>query len=81
MTHQPFVERRMRNDLQDKVEALEDKVVSLEHKIDSMSHNIEDLVSAWNTAKGMTTFVKWLASLASAGGIIYAIFSHGASIK
>lgn len=75
-----FPERRMRSDLQDQVEALENKVVSLEYKIDSMSQSITELVAAWNTAKGMTTFVKWLASLGTAGGVLYALF-HGGAIK
>lgn len=58
------------------IKELEDKVIVLESKIDSLAQSIEDLVLAFNTAKGVTAFVKWLAATITAGGVIYAAFIH-----
>lgn len=55
------------------IRALQVQVETLEEKVDKLTDSIDDLVKAWGTAKGMTTFVKWLASIASAGGVIYAL--------
>lgn len=42
---------------------LEQKVDKLEKEITELRSDIKDLVSAWNTAQGVTAFVKWVGSL------------------
>lgn len=58
-------------------EDLREEVAELRQEVRDLKKSVEDLVLAWNTAKGMTAFVKWLASLAIAGGVIYALIAHG----
>lgn len=58
--------------LQGQIETLEEKIDKLEDSLAKMAESVDDLVAAWSTAKGMTSFVKWLASLASACGVLYA---------
>lgn len=66
--------RRSEELLEIKVAQLEAKLDSLEEKMDKMLIQNADLLAAWNTAKGMTSFVKWLASLATAAAVILALF-------
>lgn len=69
-------DRRSYTDLENKIDSLEDKVAGMEVKIDTLTSSVEDLVLAWNTAKGITGFVKWLAGISTALGVLYALF-HG----
>lgn len=55
------------------IRALQSQIETLEENVAKLTNSVEDLVKAWNTAKGMTSFVKWIASLASAGGVIWAL--------
>lgn len=57
-----------------KIQALEDKIDSLEKTVVTLSKSVEDLVTAWNTAKGMTAFIKWLSSLAVAATVLYNVW-------
>lgn len=41
-------------------------------KVDKLSHDVEQLVAAWNTATYIVVFVKWVAGLAAAVGVIMA---------
>lgn len=66
----------MTPEAQAQIRALQGQVELLEEKLDKLTDSVDELVKAWTTAKGMTTFVKWLASLASAAGVIYALL-HG----
>lgn len=61
--------------LENKIDILEDRIAKMEVKIDTLAKSVEDLVLAWSTAKGITAFVKWSASIATACGIIWA-FLH-----
>jgi hypothetical protein len=44
----------------------------LTEKVDALTSQVHDLVAAWNTATYIVAFVKWLAGLAAAIGIIIA---------
>lgn len=70
-------DRRSYSELEDKIDSLENKVAGMEVKIDTLTKSVEDLVLAWNTAKGITGFVKWLAGISTAIGVLYALFHNG----
>lgn len=53
------------------------EVESLKTEVQELRGDIKELVAAWNTAKGMTTFVKWVGSLAAGATIIYNFLIHG----
>jgi uncharacterized protein YukE len=65
---------------QTQLRALQDQVETLQNKLDKLTDSVDELVKAWNTAKGMTTFIKWLASLSTACGVLYAAL-HNVSPK
>jgi cell division septum initiation protein DivIVA len=54
------------------IRALQRQVETLEESVAKLTDSVDELVKAWSTAKGMTSFVKWMASLASACGVLYA---------
>jgi hypothetical protein len=58
--------------LKAQLEISEEKLDKLEDSVSKLSISVDELVKAWGTAKGMTAFIKWLASLATAAGAIYA---------
>lgn len=55
---------------------LDARIDKLEAKMDLMLIRADEIITAYNTAKGITVFVKWLASLATAAGILWAAL-HG----
>jgi len=55
---------------------LEAKVDRLEQEISELRLDIKDLISAWNTARGVTTFVKWIGSLAAGVTVMYSFLTH-----
>lgn len=52
---------------------LRNEVAELKSSISEMKTDIKDLVDAWKTARGITAFVRWLAGLIIAGGVIVAV--------
>lgn len=62
------------HDLDSLVEAalLRKDVELLTEKVDKLSRDVEDLVAAWKTANYVVVFVKWLAGIVVAGGVIWA---------
>lgn len=60
---------------------LESKIEKLEDKVTKLTTSVEDLVTAWNTAKGMTTFVKWLAGVAAACVMLWNLAHNGGTPK
>lgn len=46
------------------------QVKDLKEEVTELRLDIKELVAAWKSAKGMTSFVKWLAGLVIALGII-----------
>lgn len=56
---------------------LESKVESLEKEITALRTDVKDLVDAWNTARGVTSFVKWVGSLAVGATLLYNLIVHG----
>lgn len=58
-------------DLQEKLDLLEDKFSKLEAKTDLMLIRTDELIFAYSTAKGVTSFIKWLAGVVGAGVLLY----------
>lgn len=58
-------------------QALQNEVESLKKEVSDMRADIKDLVDAWNTARGVTSFVKWVGSLAAGAAILYNFITHG----
>lgn len=56
---------------------LDARIDKLEAKVDLMLIRTDELITAYNTAKGITVFIKWLASLATAAGIVWTLVIHG----
>ena len=55
---------------------LENQVEDLKLEVEALRNSIEALVDAWNTAKGVTAFIKWVGSISTGLGILYALW-HG----
>jgi uncharacterized coiled-coil DUF342 family protein len=56
---------------------LKHEIKELKSDVNKLSADIKGLIEAWNTAKGMTSFVKWLSGLIIAGGIIWKFLIKG----
>lgn len=76
----PRLDRRDKSELEQKIEKLEEEVAVLKHLITTLTTAIEGLVSAWDTAKGITSFVKWVGSLSTGAAVLWAIL-HGVPPK
>jgi hypothetical protein len=57
-----------------RIAELNREIHDLKTEVAELRGDIKDLIEAWNTAKGMTTFVKWLSSTVVACGTLYALF-------
>lgn len=55
---------------------VEARVERLENEIKELRGDIKGLVEAWNTARGITTFVKWLAGVATAVVFLWNLMTH-----
>lgn len=51
------------------------EVTELKRDIKELQKEIKDLVTAWNTAQGLTAFIKWTSTVIIALGTIMAFFS------
>lgn len=58
-------------------EVLEEKIRRVEAKVDLMLIRIDEVLFAYNTAKGVTSFIKWLAAVITACGIVWTTIFHG----
>ena len=56
---------------------LEGDIEAIGKKVDALETSITDLVTAWKTANGVVSFVKSLASVATAVVAIVAFFKLG----
>lgn len=56
-------------DLQAQIKTLEDSVLAL-------TASIHTLTEAWNSAKGITSFIKWSAGVGASLAVVYAAM-HG----
>lgn len=52
---------------------LKNELKDLKESVTLLNKSVEGLVDAWNTAKGITAFVKWLGGFISAAAIVYAL--------
>lgn len=59
--------------------ALKAEITALKTEMTELRTDIKGLIEAWNTAKGMTSFIKWLSGMIIAGGIIWGLIrgNHG----
>lgn len=48
--------------------SMADKIQNLEDKVDKLSEDVKTLLEMWQQAKGIITFVKWMAGIS--GGIV-----------
>jgi nicotinate-nucleotide pyrophosphorylase len=45
---------------------LENQFTEISRRLEALEGSISSLVTAWNTASGIVSFVKWLAGIATA---------------
>lgn len=69
-TQDPHLLGRRTYDLE--IAELRFQVHSLKEEVTELRADIRHLVEAWTAAKGMSSFVKWIAGIVGAVGIIYA---------
>lgn len=73
-----FIERRKENPemkaLQEQVTTLMTETTELKSEVADLRKDIAGLIEAWNTAQGVTKFVKWLSGIVVAGAALYATF-------
>lgn len=65
------------HDMEDNIRDLQERITHLEVQVEQLVNNIQDLITAWNTAQGLASFVKWTAGMITAVGVIYALFIKG----
>lgn len=51
-------------------------VQDLKQVVEAQGKQLESLLEAWNTATGMVKFVKWLAGVAAAAGVLVGFFHN-----
>lgn len=57
------------------LKGLSREVAELKAAVHAQSEAVKDLVDAWNTARGMVRFIKWM------GGIATALSAIGVAVK
>lgn len=55
-------------------------VQELKVVVEKQGEQLNDLLDAWNTANGLVKFIKWMAGLATAAGMLFSFF-HSHLIK
>jgi archaellum component FlaC len=58
------------------MQALREEVNDLKAEVSELRKDIAGLIEAWNTAQGVTKFVKWLSTFITGAGIIYALWKR-----
>jgi len=53
---------------------LQKEMSDLRQEVHDLSKEVAGLVRMWETASGVVAFVKWLAGLATAVSVLYALF-------
>jgi hypothetical protein len=53
---------------------LQKEMADLRQEVHDLSKEVAGLVKMWETASGVVAFVKWLAGLATAIGVLWAAF-------
>jgi hypothetical protein len=56
---------------------LEADISDLREEVAALRGDIKGLVEAWQTASGLAKFVKWVASIATAVGVIWVMMKGG----
>lgn len=62
---------------QDEQVALRGEVAALRTEVEHLTEQVSGLVEAWNTATGVVKFIKWLAGVATAVGVVVTAFKGG----
>jgi hypothetical protein len=68
MNETPKTETELSNAL------LRNEMAALKAELDELRTDIKGLVEAWRTANGVVAFVKWLAGISTAVGVVWAAF-------
>lgn len=68
MNETPKTEAELSNAL------LRNEMAALKTELDELRTDIKGLVEAWRTASGVVAFVKWLAGISTAVGVLWAAF-------
>jgi hypothetical protein len=53
---------------------LQKEVSDLRQDVHTLSREVAGLVRMWETASGVVAFVKWLAGISAAVGVIFTLF-------
>lgn len=51
-------------------------VDELRREVSELRDEVHDLVQAWKTAAGLVSFIKWLAGLGTALGVLYVMIGQ-----
>lgn len=68
-----MTERRRASDVE--IALLRQDMDEMKADMKELKGQVKELLEAWNTASGLVRFVKWLAGLAAAIGILWAYFT------
>lgn len=67
-----FDRRQHDREMQD----MRDEMKSMQDKLDRIENSIEGLVTAWNTGRGISSFLLGTAKLATAGAVLWALLKN-----
>lgn len=56
------------------MQALREEVNDLKAEVSELRKDIAGLIEAWNTAQGITKFVKWLSGIVTGLAVLYALY-------
>lgn len=72
MDNNQLPERRRANDVE--IAELKLQISELKEDVEKLRLDIKDLVAAWNTAQGITSFIKWASGIVIGVGTLVALF-------
>lgn len=72
MSNSPETNAFGRRNYDVEITRLESKVENLQNEVKELRLDIKDMVDAWKSAKGLTSFVKWISGILLAVGAIIA---------
>lgn len=58
-----------------------DQITALRMEVRVLTRRVEDLITAWETAKGIVALVRWLGGLAVAAAVLWGALWHGSINK
>ena len=55
---------------------LQEQIIELARTVEVLTASVSELSTAWNNAKGVTSFIKWCAGFAASVAVVWAAI-HG----